>query len=474
MPLDDLLKRRTFLKMLGSALIAPAIPFPPPTTKAPSSQPNILIILADDLGFNDLSCQGSKDILTPNIDRLAESGVVFTDAHPSASVCSPSRAGLLTGRYQQRFGHEANSPSEGFGMDVDETTLGEALKSLGYRTGVVGKWHVGNDEEHYPTRRGFDYFYGLRAGSRSYFYDSQKNDNPYNPQAIENNGEQVKFDGYLTDVLGEKAVEFIEGSKQPFFLFLSFTAPHTPMEATKEDLARFSKIKDKRRRTYASMVWAMDRAVGHVLDCLDRNNLSENTMIWFLSDNGGPTQSNSSDNSPLSGFKGIKFEGGIRVPFILNWKRLKRAGSSFDGLTSALDIFPTCVAAAGDLPSRGKPLDGINLLPFLTGGKSGAPHQKLYWHKLWFSAMREDKWKLIYVDTYGYALYNLEKDLSEAHNLADKMPKRVESMKADLNAWKASLSDPLWSEDEYWHEVRGKDHIDLIKGVDKSIKKKKI
>ncbi len=467
-----MIKRRAFLRMMGSALIGPALPTHILAKNTPTSQPNILIILADDLGFNDLSCQGSKDILTPNIDRIAEGGVSFTDAHPTASVCSPSRAGLLTGRYQHRFGHEANTPPKGFGMDVDEKTLGDSLRSLGYRTGIVGKWHVGNGEEHYPNRRGFDYFYGLRGGSRSYFYNPEKNDRPNDPHAIEFNGKQIKFDGYLTDVLGDKAVEFIESKKQPFFLFLSFTAPHTPMEATEEDLAKFSNIKNKKRRIYAAMVWAMDRAVGKAIKCLEHNGLSDNTIIWFLSDNGGPTSSNSSDNSPLSGFKGIKFEGGIRVPFILNWKNHIKAGSQFDGLTSALDIFPTCVAAAGGNPSKGKPLDGTNLIPFITGNENGSPHQKLYWHKLWFSAMRDGKWKLIYVDTYGYALYNLENDLSEQNNLAEEMLERLEAMKAGLNTWKASMADPLWSEDEYWHEVRGKDHIDLIQGI-KTVKKKK-
>jgi len=435
----------------------------PPQTE---EKPNILLILADDLGFEDLGFQNSPDIKSPHLDHLAASAIRFTDGHTTASVCSPSRAGLMTGRYQQRFGHEANVPPTPHGMDLEEVTLGQKMRQAGYRTGIIGKWHLGNLDTQYPTARGFDYFYGLREGSRSYFYNAKKDDKPSNRRRIEENGKQVSFEGYLTDVLGDKATDFIkEDSGKPFFLYLSFTAPHGPMHATKEDIARFSHIKNSRRRTYAAMVWAMDRAIGKVLAELDAQGATDNTLIWFLSDNGGATN-NASSNLPLAGHKGIKFEGGIRVPFILQWKKRFPKGRDFAPMVSALDVLPTCVAAAGgDLASK-RPLDGVNLLPHLSGEKTTAPHRQLFWHKLWFSAMRDGPWKLIHVQDYGYALYNLDEDLSEKHNLAKTHRDRVSKMTADLNTWKGQLAEPQWTEAIRWFATHSKNHIRIIEGSD--------
>jgi arylsulfatase A-like enzyme len=433
--------------------------------------PNILLILADDLGFEDLGFQGSKDIKSPHLDKLAANSIRFTDGHTTASVCSPSRAGLMTGRYQQRFGHEANTPPYPNGMDLNEVTIAQRLKSLGYRTAAIGKWHLGDTDEQYPTQRGFDTFYGLREGSRSYFYDAKKSDKAGNHHAIEKNGRQVKFDGYLTDVLGDQAINFIEQpSDKPFFVYLSFTAPHGPLQATEEDLERFKHIEDKRRRTYAAMVWAMDRAIGNVLDHLEKTKQLDNTIVWFLSDNGGATN-NASSNLPLAGHKGIKFEGGIRVPFIMQWKARFPKGRVDDRMVSAMDILPTSVAAAGGSiepsPKDERPPDGVNLLPYLTGKKVGVPHDKLYWHKLWFSAMRDGSWKLIYVQDYGYALYNLDDDLSEKTNLANQHPERVQSMSKDLNAWKSEMAEPLWRENNKWFTVHSKNHIRIIEGEER-------
>ena len=425
--------------------------------------PNILIFLADDLGWADLGFQGSSDIRTPHIDRLAANSIRFTDGHVTASVCSPSRAGLLTGRYQQRFGHEANSPPPDQGMDLKQQTMGGALKNCGYRTGLVGKWHLGNADRFYPTERGFDSFYGLREGSRSYFFNPDREDKPSSTKRIEKNGETVPFDGYLTDVFGEQAIEFLQhDSEQPFFLYLSFTAPHGPMHATEEDLKRFKNITDKKRRTYAAMIWAMDRAIGNVLDALDQSGQADNTIVWFLSDNGGAT-GNGSINLPLAGHKGIKFEGGIRVPFLMRWPERFSTGKVYDGLVSSMDIFATSLAAAGGNVSDAH-LDGVDLVPFLTGKETGPPHQQLFWHKLWFSAMRDDIWKLIYVKDYGYALYNMSTDPEEKHNIATKHTERVESMKNQMNTWKAAMEQPRWDEAMRWFHVHYKNHVNIIEG----------
>ena len=432
-----------------------------PLQAEPNDRPNILLILADDLGWADLGFQGSKDVLSPNLDGLAARSVRFTDGHVTASVCSPSRAGLMTGRYQHRFGHEANTPPNDQGMDVGQVTMADALKKIGYRTGIIGKWHLGNQDKFYPTRRGFDYFFGLREGSRSYFFNEQKDDRPNSNKRIEHNGNQVSFDGYLTDVLGDKAVEFVSRSESdPFFLYLSFTAPHGPMHATEEDLKRFSSISDKKRRTYAAMVWAMDRAIGRVLSALEKRGQTENTVIWFLSDNGGATN-NGSVNLPLAGHKGIKFEGGIRVPFLMSWPKRFPTEKTYGNMVSAMDIFPTSFAAAGGEIDRQK-VDGVDLMPYLLGEKSDPPHQELYWHKLWFSAMRDHHWKLIYVQDYGYALYDLKRDPYEKANVAKQNPDRVDGMKSRLIAWRESMEEPRWGEHIRWFHEHTKNHVRII------------
>ncbi len=317
----------------------------------------------------------------------------------------------------------------------------------------------------YPTERGFDSFFGLREGSRSYFFNPDREDMPSSTKRIEKNGETVPFDGYLTDVFGEQAIEFLQhDTEQPFFLYLSFTAPHGPMHATEEDLKRFKNITDKKRRTYAAMIWAMDRAIGNVLDALDQSGKADNTIVWFLSDNGGAT-GNGSINLPLAGHKGIKFEGGIRVPFLMRWPEQFSTGRVYDGLVSSMDIFATSLAAAGGNVTAAH-LDGVDLMPFLTGEKTGPPHQQLFWHKLWFSAMRDNNWKLIYVKDYGYALYNLTQDREEKQNVAAQHTQRVESMKNQMNTWKATMEQPRWDEAMRWFHVHYKNHVNIIEGTD--------
>jgi arylsulfatase A-like enzyme len=429
---------------------------------SPTSKPNVIVIMADDLGYHDLGFQGSDTIETPHIDTLAASGVVFTDAHVSASVCGPSRAGFITGRYQTRFGYEANplqhdrTKPTGLGVDLAERTMGEAFKSLGYTTSIIGKWHLGDTEAHYPNNRGFDHFWGIRGGSRHYWYNPEECDVPGSPRAIEHNGTQIKIDGFLTDLMADQAIEFVETNKdKPFFIFLSFTAPHTPLQAKQEDLDKYD------GNAYAALVDNMDQNVGRLLKTLEHHKLRENTMIWFLSDNGGVVEAAS--NQPLKGTKGMKFDGGHRVPFVLNWPAKLKPGT-YDKLTSALDIFATSYAAAGGEPFTDRPLDGVNLLPHVSGDRSDAPHDQLYWRRLGVAAIRDGDWKLIRATKMGggHALYNIAEDIAEQNNLAKKMPEKAKELLDKLSAWEEPMLQPLWGETKGWETWQDVTHLNLF------------
>ncbi len=421
--------------------------------QALARKPNIVVIMADDLGYADLGFQGSKTIPTPHLDSLRRGGVRFTDAHVTASVCSPSRAGLMTGRYQQRFGHHANVPPSDKGMDPAEMTLGEALKARGYATGFIGKWHLGASESRYPTRQGFDVFVGLREGHRSYWYAPKADDRPGSHKAIERNGKQVTFDGYVTDRFGDWAVEFIDANRtRPFFLYVSFTAPHGPMHAKKEDLARLGTNK-----AYNAMVYSMDQNVGKIVAALKGHGLADKTMIWFLSDNGGIARDAS--NAPLTGKKGSAFEGGHRVPFTLTWPGVVKANTDEARMISALDIYPTCLAAAGGDPAANpRPLDGVDLKPFLTGAKKGVIHERLFWQRENIAALRHGPWKLIYVDQAGYGLFDLSRTLAETNNLASGNLPRAKTMAAQLTQWRSGMSEPNWHEGKRWNAARVQMH----------------
>jgi arylsulfatase A-like enzyme len=433
---------------------------------AENERPNILVIMLDDAGYNDFGFMGSEDIPTPHIDRLAASGVVFTDFHVSASVCSPSRAGFLTGRYQQRFGHEANVPPVGMGMDPTEQTIGDYLQAAGYRTSIVGKWHVGDMEEHHPNNRGFDEFYGLLEGWRHYFWSPDISDKPDSYHKIERNGSQVRFDGYLSDVLTDEAIATIDSFKEDdFFLFLSYTAPHTPMEAKEEDLERFE---GHPRQTYAAMMYNVDMNIGRVLDKLEAEGLIENTLIFFLSDNGG-AGNNQSSNFPLKSGKGNKYEGGIRVPFIAAWPEAFAGGGRVDGLTSALDVLPTILNAAHIEQKPLMALDGVNLLPYLKGQTSEPPHQVLFWRKLDATGMRMNQYKLIRVIDYGYRLYDLEANIGETDDLVALRPDLFKAMKATLEQWERGLMQPLWGEGK-WEPLVRESHIRLMENRDAPFK----
>ncbi len=431
------LTRREFLRStLGSLTLAS-------TGSAAGAKPNILFIAADDLGYRELGIQGCPDVPTPNIDSLAQNGVRFTDGYVSAPVCSPTRAGWITGRYQQRFGHEFNTGSEAqagpdVGLPLDQTTLADRLKSLGYVTGAVGKWHLGYDPKFHPLKRGFDEFFGFLGGAHPYL------PTPGRPGAIFRGTERIEEREYLTEAFAREALRFIDAHhQQPFFLYLCFNAVHNPLQATEKYLARFASIQDSRRRTFAAMLSAMDDAVGQVLARLRQYGLEENTLIVFVSDNGGPTQATTSRNDPLRGFKGQVLEGGIRVPFLMQWKRHLPAGRVYGEPVIALDILPTAVAAAGGKIEPGS-VDGVNLLPYLTGKATGAPHQYLYWRFGAQAAIRQGDWKAVRLQTGEWQLYNLREDIAESRDLAKENPKKLAELREAWESWNRELMPPRW------------------------------
>ncbi len=413
--------------------------------------PNILVIVADDLGYADVGFHGGKDIPTPHIDSLAASGTRFSSGYVSGPYCSPTRAGLLTGRYQQRFGHEFNPGGANKGLPLTETTIADRLQAAGYATGLVGKWHLGTDPKFHPLKRGFGEFFGFLAGHHTYF-DKQEAD-------IQRGTTKVTEPGYLTDAFGREAVSFIERHQNhPFFLYLAFNAVHTPLEADDDRLNAFSSIDATPRRTYAAMLSAMDDAIGKVLASLRETAQDENTLIFFISDNGGPTMPgttiNSSINAPLRGSKRTTLEGGIRVPFVVRWPGHVPAGAVYAHPVIQLDIQPTALAAAGVTIQPDWKLDGVNLLPFVTGQQKNIPHETLYWRLGEQNAVRHGEWKLVQYDlnvenhpTRGVTpkkLYRLTDDLGETHDLAADNPAKVQELDALWQAWNKELIQPLW------------------------------
>ena len=436
------------------------------------NRPNVVLILADDLGYIDCGFTGSPDIRTPALDRLASGGLVFTDAHVTASVCAPSRAGLLTGHYQQEGGFECNLGASG-GLLPNQRTLATGLTEAGYSTYAIGKWHLGGAPELHPMRQGFEHFTGLLGGSRSYFPLLEKS--PSKAQRIERDGTPVPesdFD-YFTDFLTDEAVATIEAqpSETPFFLYLSYTAPHSPNHARPDLFESYSGIEHKGRRTYASMVTAMDEGIGRVVDALEAKGQLENTMIVFLSDNGGAT-TNHSDNGPWRGMKGSKWEGGHRVPFLMHWPRSVGAGT-FDGLTSSLDLLPTFWTAAGaDLAptpgSDGHGFDGVDLMPLVNRGSQAAPHTRLFWRRAVAAAARDGDWKVIRIENKDGTfqepiLVNLEEDPGELENLAKSEPQRVRELLDALGKWELDVQDPRWLTAEIWRDhQRAKHQPDVV------------
>ncbi len=402
---------------------------------AAAAQPNLIVFYADDLGWGELGCQGNPQIPTPHIDAIARAGVRFTNGYVAATYCSPSRAGLLTGRYPTRFGHEFNSVANAKGLDAKEVTLADRLRSLGYATVCVGKWHLGSQPENRPTRRGFDEFYGTLQNTPFFqptnFVDSRLGDDV---RAVTD----PAF--YTTDAYAARAVDWLERSRgKPWFLYLAFNAQHAPLQAPKAYLDRFAGIADEKRRIFAAMLAAMDDAVGRVMAKVRALGQEENTLVFFIADNGGPTQSTTSQNGPLRGYKMTTFEGGPRVPFIAQWKGRLPAGRTYDFPVLNLDVLPTIVTAAGGRLDGGAKLDGVDLLPYLTGKKSERPHQTLYWRYGPQWAVRHGDHKLV-VSRGGSGrpeLYDLVRDIGESKDLAPTMPEKVKELQALYERWNA-------------------------------------
>ena len=436
------------------------IPFLIVTFSCTDSKPNILIILADDAGYSDFGFMGSDEIKTPNLDKLASDGVTFNNAYVSASVCSPSRAGLLTGMYQQRFGHECNLDSDvNNSFDPNQITIAEALKTEGYRTGLIGKWHLGDKKQNHPLNNGFDYFWGFISGARNYFYNPSEESRNSIRNVVENNS-PTKFDGYLTDVLGDKAVDFIEKNHQsnsPFFLFLSFNAPHTPMQAKKEVLEKF---KDNPRKVYASMMWSMDEAIGSVINKLKENGQYNNTIIYFLSDNGATSSKSSSSPFPFKGWKGNQYEGGIKTPMIMTWKNKIKPNTQFNGFISSLDIFKTSLEVSNVDKSSMKNADGKNIMISLNN--KTIENEDLFWRKDKMATVRSGNYKLIRLNDTSTVLYNIKKNYYEDLDLKTKESNIHDSLFKKLSNWEMSLIKPNWIENKNWNIVTEMIYQDLM------------
>lgn len=437
----------------------------------PAQSPNIILFFADDAGYSDFGFQGSTEMKTPNLDKLASEGVRFTQAYVTHPTCGPSRAGLMTGKSQYRFGYEENnvptymsavSAADGIemGLPLEEVTMADHLKRLGYATAIFGKWHLGGADRFHPTKRGFDEFYGFRGGARSYFKYPGPPQDPQN-KLERGFGKFEEHQGYLTDVLGLEATRFVERNAEankPFFAFVSFNAVHTPMDAKPEDLAQFPQLQGK-RKIVAAMGLAMDRAIGQVLDKLKELGIDDNTLVVFTNDNGGPTDANASSNLPLSGIKATHLEGGLRVPMLMKYPGKLQPDTSYNFPISTFDLLPTFYQAAGGTLQDLKDIDGVDLLPYINGIQSERPHETLFWKRDARAVMRKGDWKFIRFPDRPAELFYLPQDERELNNLAEQEPERYLQMYKELFVWEATLERPRWLlKKEYeWRDVQRTD-----------------
>jgi uncharacterized sulfatase len=461
-------------------------------------QPNIIVILADDLGFNDISFYArdtSRATLnTPHIDALAEQGVSFTNAYASSPTCSPSRAAIMTGRYPTRFGYEFMALPDGMGKMIDrisrqnkdrlrypivhqeamdnimafddmgmppaEITIAEVLKASGYHTVHIGKWHLGKTGPLRPEDQGFDE--SLLMDNMLYLPE----DHPdvvnakldFDPidrflwgigrfSASFNGGDRFEPGGYLTDYWTDETVKVIEANKnRPFFLYLAHWGVHTPLQATKADYDALGHIKDHKLRVYTAMIQALDRSVGRIAEALKENDLEENTMVIFTSDNGGPGYIGiPTINRPYRGWKLTMFEGGTHVPFFIKWPKQVTPGEKYAKPVSHMDIYATAAGIAGAALPSDRVMDGVNLLPYISGENHGDPHPHLFWRQGHYQAVLADGWKLqVALRPDKVWLFNLDEDPTEQVNLADERPDKVAALKTLLAAHNAEQAEPLW------------------------------
>jgi arylsulfatase A-like enzyme len=501
------MKRISLACMLTVGVVA-AASAPLPAARGARAEdlkrPNIIVIVADDLGYGDLSSYGSKVIRTPNIDAMAADGVRFTQGYVTHPVCAPSRAAILTGRYQQRFGYEFNPVGRDRrgGVALSETFVGQAMRDAGYRTGMVGKWHLGQAAGYHPLDRGFDEFFGMTAGGSSFMIAPQPGDEFHTPPGSEASERTSAVDplpkdatpqdrmeytrrmapilrgrtpvdvkAYLTDAFTDEAVRFIGANKdRPFFLYLAYNAPHTPLQVTAKYAQRYRHVSEKGTRVYAAMVSALDDGVGAVRAKLKAEGLERNTLVIFISDNGCAAYVlGACSNAPLNGFKGTHLEGGVRVPYIVTWPGKVPAGRVDPRMVSSLDIAPTAMALAQ--ATSPKPSDGVNLIPYLTGRKEAAPHATLYWRAGPNFAIRDGDWKFwlankappgaaagdsaaitpdgtpATVSPLGQhaMLYDLKRDPGERRNIAPRNPRVVATLQGKLKAWDAGNAPPQWT-----------------------------
>jgi len=449
--------------------------------------PNIIVLLADDLGYGELSCQGNAEIPTPHIDSIAANGVRFTNGYVTGPNCSPSRAGFLSGRIPTRFGYENNpighrNEDPTIGLPADEVTIAETLQEAGYVTGLIGKWHQGGTAAYHPFRHGFEEFFGFMheghyfvpppwegvttmlrrktipgggegrwVGKKGLIYHTWGNNEPDydadNP--IIRGGQPVVETEYLTDALTREAVDFIDRhDDKPFFLYLPYNAVHSPLQGADAYMRKFSHIEDIQRRIFAAMLSNMDDSVGAVLKQLRKSGLEENTLVFFLSDNGGPTRELTSSNAPLRGEKGMMYEGALRVPFMVQWKGAIPAGKVYDNPVSSLDIYAT--AAASAKAKAPKNIEGVNLIPFLTGENSGKPHETLFWRQGGKAGLRHGDLKLVRmggrkdVGNAKWELYDLSNDISEETNLAQSSPEKLTELITLWEQMNGEMIDPMF------------------------------
>jgi arylsulfatase A-like enzyme len=437
--------------------LASSLPEAPTTEK-----PDILVILTDDLGYGDLGVHGGKSVPTPNIDALAASGIRLTSGYSSAPICGPSRAGLISGRYQNRFGFEHNpriGDEDKLGLPLDQRTIGDHMQAAGYATGLIGKWHLGFSPAHMPLARGFDEYFGFLVAMHNYILSEEaapKFEAAYSRNMIYRGNELQKVSGYATDLFTDEAMAFMDRhAGAPWFLCLAYNAVHTPLN---EVLAKYgdrvpASVTDLDRRGYLALLIGLDDNVGRIMAHLRQTGRDKNTLIFFLTDNGGASKKpflsyNTGNNEPLSGGKGQLLEGGVRSPYFISWPGKLPAGKTYDQPVISLDIAATAIAVAGDsIPTE---LDGVNLLPFLTGEKSGSPHEFLYWRLGPQKAVLKDQWKLVDWRDFtsqtqsGWRLYDLSKDIAETKDISAEYPEVTAELKNAWELWNTKNINPLW------------------------------